>query len=183
MNHAAAVCRRKRRFAKQQSPGWNVAFGSLLTNSSHPGHVDYPSDRDRESDLPSDHDVPKRRDSRPGLFYAEFRLREKATKRSIQICNQSGCFVPARAYMPKSFSAFRNKGTVTMKKVWLVAVAGLAFSTTNAVARPYYKAPPPPPPACSPVASWTDVNASVCIKYVCAGGGFQIRCLPAPVLR
>jgi hypothetical protein len=70
-----------------------------------------------------------------------------------------------------------------MNKLWLVAVAGLALSTTNAVGRPYYKALPPSPPACSPVASWTDVNASVCIKYVCAGGGFQIRCLPAPVLR
>ena len=70
-----------------------------------------------------------------------------------------------------------------MKKLWLVAVAGLAFSTTNAVGRPYHRALPPPPPACSPVGSWTDANASVCIKYVCAGGGFQIRCLPAPVLR
>ena len=37
-------------------------------------------------------------------------------------------------------------------------------------------------PACHPVASWTDVHAAVCIKYVCAGGGFKIRCLPAPVL-
>jgi hypothetical protein len=36
--------------------------------------------------------------------------------------------------------------------------------------------------ACYPVASWTDLNAAICIKYVCAGGGFQIRCLPAPVL-
>ena len=73
----------------------------------------------------------------------------------------------------------------TMKKLWLVAVAGLALSA-SAAGRPYHKAlpppPPPPPPACNPVASWTDVNASVCIKYVCAGGGFQIRCLPAPVL-
>jgi hypothetical protein len=69
-----------------------------------------------------------------------------------------------------------------MKKLWLVALAGLALST-SAVGQPYYKAPPPPPPACYPVASWTDVNATVCIKYVCAGGGFQIRCLPAPVLR
>ena len=37
-------------------------------------------------------------------------------------------------------------------------------------------------PACYPVASWTDVHAAICIKYVCAGGGFHIRCLPAPVL-
>ena len=70
-----------------------------------------------------------------------------------------------------------------MKKLWLVTVAGLALSTGAAVGRPYYKVPPPPPAACYPVASWTDVSATICIKYVCAGGGFQIRCLPAPVLR
>jgi hypothetical protein len=70
-----------------------------------------------------------------------------------------------------------------MKKLWLVAAAGLALSTSAALGRPYHRVPPPPPPACYPVASWTDVNANVCIKYVCAGGGFQIRCLPAPVLR
>jgi hypothetical protein len=69
-----------------------------------------------------------------------------------------------------------------MKKLWLIAVAGLALST-SAVGQPYQKAPLPPPPACDPVASWTDVNASVCIKYACAGGRVQIRCLPAPVLR
>ena len=67
-----------------------------------------------------------------------------------------------------------------MKKLLLVSVAGLALST-SAMGQPY-QAPPPPPPACYPVASWTDVNANVCIKYVCAGGGFQIRCLPAPPL-
>ncbi len=66
-----------------------------------------------------------------------------------------------------------------MKKLWVVAVAGLALST-SAVGQPYRKAPPPPPPACDPVASWTDVHASVCIKYLCAGSGYQIRCLPAP---
>lgn len=66
-----------------------------------------------------------------------------------------------------------------MKKLWLVALAGLS---TSAMGQPYYKAPPPPP-ACHPVTSWTDFNDSVCIKYVCAGGGYQIRCLPAPVLR
>jgi hypothetical protein len=37
-------------------------------------------------------------------------------------------------------------------------------------------------PACYPVASWTGLHADICIKYVCAGGGFQIRCLPAPAL-
>lgn len=43
-----------------------------------------------------------------------------------------------------------------MKKLWLVAVAGLALSTSVAFAadlgqpQPYYKAPPPPPPP-----SWT----------------------------
>jgi hypothetical protein len=69
-----------------------------------------------------------------------------------------------------------------MKKPWLVAVAGLALAT-SAVGQPYYKAPPPPPPpVCEPVASWTDVNATVCIKYVCPGGDVQIRCPPAPVL-
>jgi hypothetical protein len=67
-----------------------------------------------------------------------------------------------------------------MKKLWIVALAGLS---TSAVGQPYHRAAPPPPPACYPVASWTDVNANVCIKYACAGGGFQIRCLPAPVLR
>jgi hypothetical protein len=70
-----------------------------------------------------------------------------------------------------------------MNRLWLVTLAGLALSTSVAFAQPYYKAGPLPPPACSPVASWTDVNATVCIKYVCAGGGFHIRCGPAPVLR
>jgi len=73
-----------------------------------------------------------------------------------------------------------------MKKPWLVVVAGLTLSTSVAFAadlgQPYVEAPPPPP-VCNPVASWTDLNASVCIKYVCEGGGFHISCLPAPVLR
>jgi hypothetical protein len=66
-----------------------------------------------------------------------------------------------------------------MKKLWLVAVAGLAL-TTSAEGRRYHKAPLPPQPACDPVGSWTDLHANVCIKYLCAGGGYQIRCLPAP---
>jgi hypothetical protein len=79
-------------------------------------------------------------------------------------------------------------GDDIMKKLWLATVAGLALSTSAAFAAELGPPPPPPPPppsppACYPVASWTDVNASICIKYVCAGGGFQIRCLPAPVLR
>ena len=60
----------------------------------------------------------------------------------------------------------------------------IARSTKKTIRVPRVIGPPfaSPPLACSPVASWTDVNANVCIKYVCAGGGFQIRCLPAPVL-
>jgi hypothetical protein len=66
------------------------------------------------------------------------------------------------------------------KTLWLVALAGLS---TSAVARPYHKAPPPPPPPmCQPVSSWTDWTGDVCIKYACAGGAIQIRCLPAPPL-
>src|SRR5689334_11743988 len=34
--------------------------------------------------------------------------------------------------------------------------------------------------ACYPAASWVTMPPNVCIKYVCAGGGFHIRCLPAP---
>ena len=82
-----------------------------------------------------------------------------------------------KRYCPARLS---QQGDATMKKLLLVSVAGLALST-SAMGQPY-QAPPPPPPACYPVASWTDVNANVCIKYVCAGGGFQIRCLPAPPL-
>jgi len=59
-----------------------------------------------------------------------------------------------------------------------LALLGLALSGTNAGAQPTAW-----PMACYPVASWTDVNAAVCIKYACRGGGFQVRCLPAPVLR
>jgi hypothetical protein len=73
-----------------------------------------------------------------------------------------------------------------MKKLWLVAVAGLALSA-SAEGRVHHRRippppPPPPPPACNPVGSWLDFNRGVCIKYVCEGGGFQIRCLPAPPL-
>ena len=62
-------------------------------------------------------------------------------------------------------------------RLWMylcLALSGLALPVTNAGAQPA---------ACYPVASWTGVNATICIKYVCAGGGFQIRCLPAPMLR
>jgi len=62
-------------------------------------------------------------------------------------------------------------------RLWMcfsLALSGLALSATYAGARPA---------ACYPVASWTDLRAAICIKYVCAGGGFQIRCLPTPVLR
>ena len=61
-------------------------------------------------------------------------------------------------------------------RLWVyfcLALSGLALSGTNAGAHPA---------ACYPVASWVIVPANVCIKYVCAGGGFQIRCLPAPML-
>jgi hypothetical protein len=77
-----------------------------------------------------------------------------------------------------------------MKKFLCSTIACAAFVAIDAPAIaadvvPRVIGPPfaSPPPACSPVASWTDVNANVCIKYVCEGGGFQIRCLPAPVLR
>lgn len=62
-------------------------------------------------------------------------------------------------------------------RLWMylsLALSGLVLSGTNAGAQPA---------ACYPVASWTGVNATICIKYVCVGGGFQIRCLPAPILR
>jgi hypothetical protein len=93
----------------------------------------------------------------------------------------SGDHIQESRYRP---AQLRSKRDATMKKLWLVAVAGLALST-SAAGRVYHRRvlpPPPPPPACNPVASWTDVNSNVCIKYVCAGGGFQIRCLPAPPL-
>jgi outer membrane immunogenic protein len=54
-----------------------------------------------------------------------------------------------------------------MKKLWLIAVAGLALSTTAAFAadlgQPYYKAPPPPPPVALP--TWTGF-------YLGINGGF-----------
>jgi hypothetical protein len=93
----------------------------------------------------------------------------------------SGDRIQETRYRP---AQLRSKRDATMKKLCLVAVAGLALSS-SAVGRVYHRRlppPPPPPPACNPVASWTDVNSNVCIKYVCAGGGFQIRCLPAPPL-
>jgi hypothetical protein len=73
-----------------------------------------------------------------------------------------------------------------MKKFLCSTIACAAFVAVDApaIAADIAAGPPyaSPPPACRPVASWTDLNANVCIKYVCAGGGFQIRCLPAPVL-
>jgi hypothetical protein len=62
-------------------------------------------------------------------------------------------------------------------RLWIylaLALSGLALSGTNAGAQPA---------ACYPAASWTSVHGTICIKYVCAGGGFQIICLPAPMLR
>ena len=62
-------------------------------------------------------------------------------------------------------------------RLWMylsLALSVVALSGTNAGAQPL---------ACYPVASWTGLDATICIKYACAGGGFQIRCLPAPVLR
>jgi hypothetical protein len=76
----------------------------------------------------------------------------------------------------------RTKRGRTVKKLWLVAVACLALSTgavdrsvTEGFRRLRLQ-------RANPVASWVDSNAGVCIKYVCEGGGFQIRCLPAPPL-
>jgi hypothetical protein len=83
-------------------------------------------------------------------------------------------------FSEKTMLNSRRKDATMKKMLWFVALAGLS---TSAVGQPYRKAPPPPPPACQPVSSWTDWNDTVCIKYACAGGGIQIRCLPAPVLR
>ena len=58
-----------------------------------------------------------------------------------------------------------------------LALSGLALSGTTAGAHPWRAHHA----ACYPAASWA-VPPNVCIKYVCAGGAFQIRCLPAPVL-
>ena len=68
-----------------------------------------------------------------------------------------------------------------MKKLWLIGVASLALST-SAMGQPVIGPPFQSGPVCNPVASWTNVNSNVCIKYVCAGGGFHIQCLPAPPL-
>jgi hypothetical protein len=58
-----------------------------------------------------------------------------------------------------------------------LALAGLVLSGTAAGAHPWRHRHP----ACYPTASWA-VPPNVCIKYVCAGGAFHIRCLPAPIL-
>jgi hypothetical protein len=66
-------------------------------------------------------------------------------------------------------------------RVWVylcLALSGLALSGTSASARHWRHWAPHP--ACYPVASWVIVPPNVCIKYVCAGGGFHVRCLPAP---
>ena len=68
-----------------------------------------------------------------------------------------------------------------MKKLWLIGVASLALST-SAMGQPVIGPPFQYGPVCHPVASWTNVNSNVCIKYVCEGGGFHIQCLPAPPL-
>ena len=65
-------------------------------------------------------------------------------------------------------------------RVWVylcLALSGVALSGTSAGAQHWA-----PHAACYPVASWVTVPPNVCIKYVCAGGAFQIRCLPAPIL-
>ncbi len=59
-----------------------------------------------------------------------------------------------------------------------LALSGLALSATTAGAHPWRAHHG----VCYPVASWVTIPPNVCIKYVCAGGPFHIRCLPAPVL-
>jgi len=64
-------------------------------------------------------------------------------------------------------------------RLWVylcLTLAGLALSGAQPSAAWGARA------ACYPVASWVTVPPNVCIKYVCAGGAFQIRCLPAPML-
>jgi hypothetical protein len=64
-------------------------------------------------------------------------------------------------------------------RLWVylcLTLAGLALSGAQPAAAWGARA------ACYPVASWVTVPPNVCIKYVCAGGAFQIRCLPAPML-
>jgi hypothetical protein len=68
------------------------------------------------------------------------------------------------------------------KIITAVAAAILLSSTTLTFAHGYGHHGYGAQPACHPVASWTNVHEAICIKYVCAGGGYQIRCLPAPVL-
>jgi len=84
---------------------------------------------------------------------------------------------PSRATILLASSVGKRTTIMRHFRRWMylsLALLGLALSGTNAGAQPR---------ACYPVASWTDVNTAVCIKYACRGGGFQVRCLPAPVLR
>ena len=88
---------------------------------------------------------------------------------------------PSRATILLASSVGKRTTIMRHFRRWMylsLALLGLALSGTNAGAQPTAW-----PMACYPVASWTDVNAAVCIKYACRGGGFQVRCLPAPVLR
>jgi len=84
---------------------------------------------------------------------------------------------PSRATILLASSVGKRTTIMCRFRRWMylsLALLGLALSGTNAGAQPM---------ACYPVASWTEVTTAVCIKYACRGGGFQIRCLPAPVLR
>ena len=88
-----------------------------------------------------------------------------------------------RSYNPAYYATRhpQQKGRATMKNLWIVGVASLALST-SAMGQPVIGPPFQSGPVCHPVASWTNVNSDVCIKYVCEGGGFHIQCLPAPPL-
>ena len=66
------------------------------------------------------------------------------------------------------------------KIITAAAAAILLSSTTLTFAHGYGRHGYGAHLACHPVASWTNLQADICIKYVCAGGGFHIRCLPAP---
>ena len=84
---------------------------------------------------------------------------------------------PSRATILLASSVGKRTTIMCRFRRWMylsLALLGLALSGTNAGAQPM---------ACYPVASWTEVTTAVCIKYACRGGGFQIRCLPAPMLR
>ena len=84
---------------------------------------------------------------------------------------------PSRATILLASSVGKRTTIMRHFRRWMylsLALLGLALSGTNAGAQPM---------ACYPVASWTEVTTAVCIKYACRGGGFQIRCLPAPMLR